>query len=56
MPKILLLISAIICASTAMAQDKSYNFTNKTGTKYNLKGQKVDSSYKGIIISDGKRF
>lgn len=30
MPKILLLISAIICASTAMAQDKSFNFTNKT--------------------------
>ena len=27
-----------------------------TGIRYNLAGQKVDASYKGIVIQDGKKF
>ena len=30
--------------------------TPATGAIYNLKGQKVDASYKGIVIKDGKKF
>lgn len=30
--------------------------TKQTGLRYNLSGQRVDNSYKGVVIEDGKKF
>ena len=30
--------------------------TVKNGTRYNLAGQRVNNSYKGIVIENGKKF
>ena len=41
---------------TLALQRGTLSSTNEDGSTYNLAGQKVDSSYKGIIICDGKKY
>lgn len=36
--------------------DKVENAKNNDGKMYNLRGQRVDDSYKGIVIMNGKKF
>ena len=46
--------SSLATSITPVAVSKSNRMTD--GKMYNLAGQQVDGSYKGIIIQNGKKF
>jgi hypothetical protein len=41
-------------AAAGISAVKADNMGN--GLRYNLAGQRVDNSYKGLVVKDGKKF
>ena len=46
----------LVTAGATGIQETVSTVAVSTGAVYNLRGQKVDASYRGIVIRDGKKF
>jgi hypothetical protein len=49
-------VGAVLITAGEAAGIQNVNFVqNKNAVRYNLSGQKVDDSYKGVVIVNGKK-